>query len=55
MIPIGMAVVFLAYTGGIWGFCLVRGYNVTLASLFNGQTWPGTGKGTASGTKTAVA
>jgi hypothetical protein len=54
MIPIGMAVVFLAYTGGIWGFCLVRGYDVTLPDLFNGQAWPGTGKGTASGSKTAA-
>jgi hypothetical protein len=51
VIPIGMGIVFLAYTGGIWGFCLVRGYNVTLADLFSGQTWPGSGKGTASGSK----
>jgi hypothetical protein len=40
VIPIGMGVVFLAYTGGMWGFCLLRGYNVTLPDLFK-TAWPG--------------
>jgi hypothetical protein len=40
MIPIGMGVTFLAYCGGMWGFCLLRGYNVTLADLFK-TAWPG--------------
>jgi len=40
MVGIGMGVVFLAYCGGIWGFCLVRGYDVTLPQLFK-ATWPG--------------
>lgn len=35
-----MAVVFLAYTAGIWGFCLVKGYDVTVPQLFK-TTWPG--------------
>ena len=42
-----MAVVFLAYTGGIWGFCLVRGYDVTLPALFR-VTWPGAAKKAAA-------
>jgi hypothetical protein len=40
MIPIGLAAVFAAYSIGIWGYCLVRGYNVTFMQLFKGQ-WPG--------------
>jgi hypothetical protein len=39
MIPVGMAIMFLAYTAGLWGFCLVRGYNVPFTSLF-ATTWP---------------
>lgn len=40
MVPIGMAMVFAGYTVGIWGYCLVRGYNVTFTQLF-ATTWPG--------------
>lgn len=36
-----MGLAFAAYTLGIWGYCLVRGYNVPFTSMF-GQTWPGT-------------
>lgn len=46
MIPIGVGVVWLAYTTGIWGYCLVRGYNVKFTQLF-GATWPA-GKAAAS-------
>jgi hypothetical protein len=37
---IGMGLLFGAYTLGLWGYCLVRGYNVPFTSMF-GQTWPG--------------
>lgn len=40
MTAIGMGLAFLAYAGGVWGYCLLRGYNVTPADLF-GSTWPG--------------
>lgn len=40
MIVIGLASVFLGYTIGIWGYCLVRGYNVPFMALFKG-VWPG--------------
>ena len=43
MIPIGVAVVWLSYTTGVWGYCLVRGYNVQFRQLFS-ATWPGPGK-----------
>jgi hypothetical protein len=48
MIPVGVGVVFLAYTTGIWGYCLIRGYNVKFTQLF-GTAWPGAGKAQASG------
>jgi hypothetical protein len=37
---IGMGLAFGAYALGMWGYCLVRGYNVPFTSMF-GQTWPG--------------
>ena len=40
MTPIGMGLAFIAYAGGVWGYCLLRGYNVTPADLFK-NTWPG--------------
>lgn len=39
MIPIGVGLVWLSYTTGIWGYCLVRGYNVKFTQLF-AATWP---------------
>ena len=39
MVPIGMVIVWISYTTGIWGYCLVRGYNVKFTQLF-GATWP---------------
>jgi hypothetical protein len=39
MVPIGMAIMWLSYTTGMWGYCLVRGYNVKFTQLF-GTTWP---------------
>lgn len=41
MIAIGMGLAFLAYTAGLWGYCLIRGYDVTPAALFH-SSWPGT-------------
>jgi len=40
MIPVGVGIVFLAYTAGMWGYCLVRGLNVKFTQLF-AATWPG--------------
>lgn len=42
MIPIGVGITFAAYTVGIWGYCLVRGYNVKFTQLFK-ATWPAAG------------
>ena len=35
-----MGIVWAGYTVGIWGYCLVRGYNVPFTMLFK-TTWPG--------------
>jgi len=37
---IGMGLAFGAYSLGLWGYCLVRGYNVPFLSMF-ALTWPG--------------
>lgn len=39
MAGLGMALAYLGYSFGLWGYCLVKGYNVTLKDLF-GKTWP---------------
>ena len=42
-----MGLVFFAYAAGMWGYCLVRGYDVTFAQVF-APAWPGaTAKKTA--------
>ena len=38
MVIIGMALAWAGYAVGIWGYCLVKGYDVTFGSLF-GTTW----------------
>jgi hypothetical protein len=38
--PLGIAVVFAGYTIGLWGYCLIRSYDVTFGQLFK-STWPG--------------
>ena len=40
MVAVGMAVVWAGYAVGIWGYCLVKNYDVTFGELF-GLTWPG--------------
>jgi hypothetical protein len=43
MIAIGVGLAWAGYAIGIWGYCLVRGCNVTFMQLFK-PTWPGTAK-----------
>jgi hypothetical protein len=47
LVPIGLGVSWLGYTVGIWGYCLVRGYNVTFTECFKGS-WPGGSSSPAS-------
>lgn len=52
MTAIGLGLAWAGYTVFMWGYCLVRDYNVTVADLFK-ASWPGsgavvTGQGTAS-------
>lgn len=35
MAAIGIAVIWLGYAAGMWGYCLVRGYCVTPANVVN--------------------
>jgi len=39
VIAIAMGVILAGYAAGIWGVCLVRGYNVRFRDLWSGQ-WP---------------
>ena len=40
MVAIGMALVWAGYAVGMWGYCLVRGYDVSFMNVF-GAAWPG--------------
>ncbi len=53
MTAIGFGVAWAGFTIGIWGYCLVRDYNVTMPDLFK-TTWPGSG-GTAPATSAKAA
>lgn len=39
MPAIGIGLVWVAYSAGLWGYCLIRGYNVTPKQLLS-PTWP---------------
>lgn len=54
MVAIAIGLGWVSYTGGLWGYCLLRGYNVTFRQLLS-PTWPpdssksGFGPGGSSG------
>lgn len=39
MAAIGFGLVFLGYTAGLYGYILIRGYNVSFTELFS-SSWP---------------
>jgi hypothetical protein len=50
MIAIGLGLAWAGYTVFMWGYCLVRDYDVTVPDLFK-ASWPGSGAaGTGQGT-----
>jgi hypothetical protein len=40
VVAIGMGIVFAGYAISIWGYCLVRGYDVSFGNVF-AMSWPG--------------
>jgi len=49
MLPVGMLIAWAGYSVSLWGWCLLRGYDVTLGQLMSplhpygsnkGETWP---------------
>lgn len=48
MVAVGMALVWGGYTFGIWGYCLLKGYDVTFTEMFS-SSWPGVTSLPASG------
>lgn len=47
MLAIGMVIVWGGYSVSLWGWCLLRGYNVTLGQLMSPTHPYGSGKGQA--------
>jgi hypothetical protein len=40
MVALGVGTLWLGYTVGLWGYCLIRGYDVPFTAMFH-STWPG--------------
>jgi len=40
MVALGVGTFWAGYTLALWGYCLVRGYDVPFTALFH-STWPG--------------
>lgn len=51
VVIIGMGLILAGYAAGIWGYCLVRGYDVPFTGIW-GATWPGGGKKQPAGAVT---
>jgi hypothetical protein len=47
MLPVGMLLTWAGYSVSLWGWCLIRGYNVTLGQLMSPAHPYGSGKGEA--------
>lgn len=45
MLPAGMLIVWAGYSVSLWGWCLLRGYDVTLGQLMSPMHPYGSGKG----------
>lgn len=43
MMAVAIGVAWAGYALGIWGYCLVRGYDVPFTGVFK-STWPGGGQ-----------
>lgn len=50
MVAVVLAVMLGGYAVGIWGYCLVQGYNVPFTGLWS-TAWPGGGSGGGTGNK----
>lgn len=48
MVAIGMVLIWGGYAFGLWGYCLVNGYDVTFQSLF-GTTWQSAAQASPAG------
>lgn len=48
MVALAIGVVWLSYYGGLYGYCLVRGYDVTPIELLS-PSWPGPAPNQPSG------
>ena len=47
MLPVGMLLTWAGYSVALWGWCLLRGYDVTLGQLMSPTHPYGSGKGQA--------
>lgn len=46
MAALAIGIVWIGYATGFWGYCLIRGYNVTPKQMLSPSWPPGSTKGT---------
>jgi hypothetical protein len=44
MVALGIGLVFVGYSIGLYGYILLRGYNIAFTQMFSFSTWPPAGK-----------
>lgn len=54
MVAVGMGLIWAGYAIGMWGYCLVRGYDVSFRDCFR-TYWPGAAGLSAERKKAAAA
>jgi len=40
MAIIGIGLAWVSYTVGLYGYCLIKGYDISPKDLFNREAWP---------------
>jgi hypothetical protein len=45
MTAVGIGMVFVGYSFALYGWILLRGYDIPFSTLFNGKPWPIAGQG----------
>jgi hypothetical protein len=54
MVPLAIGIVWGGYTLGLWGYCMVKNYNVKFKDLMSFTSWPPGAASTTDTTSPAV-
>lgn len=40
MVAVSMGLIILGYSVGLWGYILLKGYDISFKDLFTSSSWP---------------